>query len=89
MSNAALSLVEFVIALSVLLFLHESVISSGRLFGIVAEIWFGYPQILKLAHFAGRTLLESNTFVLRPASRVKQSEVQWILYCGKWKRLVT
>ena len=56
MNNAALSLVEFVIALSVLLFLHESGhYLSGRLFGIVAEEFgFGYPpKLIKLFNFAG------------------------------------
>ena len=55
-NNSTLSLIEFIVALSVLLFVHElGHFLVGKLFGIQAEEFgFGYPpKLVKLFNWNG------------------------------------
>jgi len=95
MSNSLLSLIEFVIALSVLLFLHElGHYLVGKLFGIsVEEFGFGYPPKLIKLFSAGGTAFTLNWIPFGAFVRFKgeedPEEEGGFASAGKWKRFMT
>ncbi len=95
MSNSTLSLIEFIAALSVLLFLHEfGHYMVGKLFGITAEEFgFGYPPRLIKLFSIGETEFTLNWIPFGAFVRFKgeedPEEEGGLASTGKWKRLGT
>ena len=95
MTNTALSLIEFIAALSLLLFIHEmGHFLVGKLFKIKAEEFgFGYPpKILKLFTLGGTdftlNLIPFGAFV-RFKGENDPEETGGLASANKWKRLAT
>ena len=95
MSNSLLSLIEFVIALSVLLFLHElGHYLIGKFSGIsVEEFGFGYPpRMLKLFSIGGTDFtlnwIPFGAFV-RFKGEEDPEEEGGFASAGKWQRFMT
>ena len=95
MNNTALSLVEFLLALSVLLLMHElGHYLVGKLFGIQAEEFgFGYPpKLVKLFSLGGTdftlNLIPFGAFV-RFKGENDPDEPGGLSSANKWKRLGT
>ncbi|MCJ7519786.1 MAG: M50 family metallopeptidase [Anaerolineaceae bacterium] len=95
MSNSALSLIEFIIALSVLLSMHElGHFLVGKLFKIEAEEFgFGYPpKLFKLFTLSGTdftlNLIPFGAFV-RFKGENDPEIPGGLAYANKWKRLGT
>lgn len=95
MSNSLLSLLEFVVALSVLLLSHElGHYLIGKLFGIKAEEFgFGYPPRLAKLFSVGETEFTLNWIPFGAFVRFKgeddPNEEGGLASAGKWKRLGT
>ena len=95
MNNSALSLIEFIAALSVLLFLHEfGHYMVGKLFSITAEEFgFGYPPRLVKLFSIGETEFTLNWIPFGAFVRFKgeedPEEEGGLASAGKWKRLGT
>ncbi|MBM3137492.1 MAG: site-2 protease family protein [Chloroflexi bacterium] len=94
-NNTTLSLVEFLLALSFLLFVHElGHFLVGKLFGIHAEEFgFGYPpKLVKLFNLGGTdftlNLIPFGAFV-RFKGEMDPDEPGGLYSANKWKRLGT
>jgi regulator of sigma E protease len=95
LNNTTLSLVEFLLALSFLLFVHElGHFLVGKLFGIHAdEFGFGYPpKLVKLFNLGGTdftlNLIPFGAFV-RFKGEMDPDEPGGLYAANKWKRLGT
>jgi regulator of sigma E protease len=95
LNNTTLSLVEFLVALSFLLFVHElGHFLVGKLFGIHAEEFgFGYPpKLVKLFNLGGTdftlNLIPFGAFV-RFKGEMDPDEPGGLYAANKWKRLGT
>lgn len=95
LNNTTLSLVEFLVALSFLLFVHElGHFLVGKLFGIHAEEFgFGYPpKLVKLFNLGGTdftlNLIPFGAFV-RFKGELDPDEPGGLYAANKWKRLGT
>jgi len=95
MNNSILSILEFILALSFLLFIHElGHFLVGKLFGIQAEEFgFGYPpKLLKLFSWKGTdftiNLIPFGAFVRFKGEEDPQA-ADGLYAANKWKRLGT